>query len=78
MNINHLIDSAFMDDQGIVRKYSKDYGIDVCVVGCEYVKILLNLESLEKNRTYNYYKTTSEHRLFNVMESKYKNLRELR
>lgn len=81
MNIDDLLNFAFIDPQGTVHKMYikyKDYvsptskPIDELIIGCKYVKILFALQHLEKDRPIEYYKETSELRLENWIKANYK------
>jgi hypothetical protein len=82
MNINNLIDVAFIEPNGIVDKLSSKYKVDRCVIGCQYVKILFNIEDTqpikkdsttdEQDKYFNMIKQVSELRLENWMKANYK------
>jgi hypothetical protein len=81
MNMNNLLDNAFIDGQGSVHKMYKKYKdyvnvtskpIDEMVIGIQYVKILFALEKLETGKDYDYYQKTSELRLENWIKANYK------
>ena len=81
MNINDLLNHAFIEKDGSVEKmYSKYYDtvnvmgkpIDKIAIACQYVKILFAVEHLEKEKPLSYYKEVSELRLENWIKANYK------
>jgi hypothetical protein len=80
-DITDLIETAFIDEHGIVERFSKQYAdfvnvygqkLDKIVIGCQYVKILFRLEQLEKDKSFDYYDKTSINRLENWIKANYK------
>lgn len=74
MNINDLINTAFIDEKGIVHRLGRKYNVDVCVVGCQYVKTLFNIEHLEKDRPIEYYQEVTDLRVENWIKANYKDI----
>lgn len=90
-NIDDLLNVAFIDPNGIVYKMSKKYEgkvhatgkpIDEIVIGCQYVKILFNIEhtmplkkeanAQDEAKYLMMLKQTSELRLENWIKANYK------
>lgn len=80
-HIEDLINTAFINPEGVVNKmfteykdYVNKYGFAIQkeVIGCEYVKILLKMQQIEKDKDYDYFNKTSKHRLENWINANYK------
>ncbi len=81
MNINDLLNYAFIDEKGSVEKMYQKYSdsvnamgkpIDKIHIGLQYVKILFAVEHVEKDKPLSYYKEVSEMRLENWIKANYK------